>query len=168
MAGFYPVWAYFFCMVLLFLIARLPLFAMADSPPHATAERVSTLDGLRGILALSVFFHHAMITHGFLLSGEWVRPPSQFYTDIGHVGVEIFFMITGYLFWRILIKAGGKPDWIKLYISRLFRIGPLYLFAANAALITIFCSTGFVLHDTVFRFLKSLIHLESLGALAVC
>ena len=41
-------------------------------------------------------------------------PPSVFYTNIGKAGVTVFFMITGYLFWTQILRAEGRPDFLKL------------------------------------------------------
>ena len=55
-------------------------------------------------------------------------------------------MITGYLFWTRLIREKGRPAWLKLYVGRIFRIAPLYLFAFFCMAITAFALTSFHLH----------------------
>lgn len=59
-------------------------------------------------------------------------PHSRFYIHLGQSGVELFFMITGFLFFSKLLEAkakGGNPDWLRLYVSRVLRLTPLYLVA---------------------------------------
>ncbi len=163
MLGIYAIWPFFLCMVLLLIIAASPILKLADTRSHPSATRISTLDGLRGLLALSVFFHHGVIYHQYLLTGVYGPPPSHFYRLLGPFGVDIFFMITGYLFWAILIKNSGQPLWLHMYVGRIFRIGPLYLFAAAATLITIFSYTGLVLKVSHWDFLQSLVRLGLLG-----
>lgn len=163
----YSIWPYFAGMAFLLLIVASPLFKAADVPPNPHGPRISTLDGLRGFLALGVFFHHAAIYHEYLLDGRWQLPPSQFYTLIGQVGVAIFFMITGYLFWSRLIADRGRPNWLQLYIGRIFRIGPLYLFAVGAALVIVFARLGLHLNVSALQFLKELVHWLSLGFLSL-
>lgn len=51
----------------------------------------------------------------------------HFYMYIGPSGVSMFFMITGYLFWKRLLLKGESIDWLELYVNRAFRIYPLYL-----------------------------------------
>ena len=138
----YSIWPAFACTALILLLAGTPLFAAADSPPTPGAARVSTLDGLRGFLALGVFFHHAAITHAYVTDGVWRLPPSRFYAMAGQVTVALFFMITGYLFWSILIRERGRPDWSLLYNSRLWRIGPLYLVAIASMLLIVSIEAG--------------------------
>lgn len=163
--GVYSALPFFFGIFLLLVFAACPIFKLADTPPNPSPNRVATLDGLRGFLALSVFFYHGTIYHQYLLTGVWTVPPSRFYSRLGPFGVDIFFMITGFLFWSIMIKNAGKPRWLELYAGRVFRIGPLYLFAVVAALITIFSRTGLVLHVSPFEFIKSLVRLGALGIL---
>ena len=120
------------CVAILIVLPR-RLFATLDSP--ATGGRLETLDGLRGFLALAVFAHHASITYGYLKTGIWQLPPSSFYKMLGQTGVSFFFMITGYLFWSRLLSSGQSIDWRGLYIGRVFRIGPLFVFAALVAIL---------------------------------
>lgn len=119
----------FGCLAIVLAIAATPLFRAADTPPSPQKNRVTVIDGLRGFLALGVVFHHVAVYHVFLVTGKWGSPPSNFYAMLGPVGVSLFFMVTGYLFWGRLVRTQGKPGWIALYINRLFRIGPLYLVA---------------------------------------
>ena len=123
-------------------ITATPAFAAADAPPSPRAHRLATLDGLRGVLALAVVFYHGAIYHRFVGDGTWTQPPSQVYTLLGQSGVAMFFMVTGYLFWSRLIAEAGRPSWLRLYIGRVFRIGPLYLVAAGAMVMVAFAAAG--------------------------
>lgn len=106
-------------------------------------ERYGSIDGLRGFLAISVFFHHYIITWYWKNNGVWERPPEHYYQNYGKVGVAIFFMITGYLFASKVLKEGKGIDWLGLYRSRVLRIFPLYVFALIAMSIIVFSSSGF-------------------------
>jgi peptidoglycan/LPS O-acetylase OafA/YrhL len=75
----------------------------------------------------------------------------------------MFFMITGYLFWSRMIVERGRPDWIGLYISRIFRIGPLYLVAVGTMLAAVFVLTGFRLNEPAIRFGENLVRWGLLG-----
>lgn len=138
------IWPFFAGLAILLVLVGTPLFAALDAP--AEAERVTTLDGLRGYLALAVVFHHGAIYHGYLETGAWQLPPSRFYALAGPMGVALFFMITGYLFWGRLIRTGGVLDWRALYIGRVFRLGPVYFLAVGIMFAVIFASTGLVLN----------------------
>lgn len=78
------------------------------------------IDGLRAISVLSVIFFHA----GFaLFSG-------------GYIGVDIFFVISGYLITNILLseKKSGEFSLIKFYERRARRILPALFFVLFACL----------------------------------
>jgi peptidoglycan/LPS O-acetylase OafA/YrhL len=162
---FYSIWPCFAATAFLLLLAACPAFNAADVPPNPDGPRISTLDGLRGFLALGVVFHHGAVYHQYLLDGIWHAPPSQFYDLIGPVGVAMFFMITGYLFWTRLVEHKGRVDWLQLYVGRAFRIGPLYLFAIAVALAIIAARSGFDLKVPPIEFAKQLSHWLALGFL---
>ena len=153
---YYSIWPFFACMVLLVGLASLPFFSIVDRA-IAGSKRISNIDGLRGFLAFGVFFQHAAIYHEVLSSGVW-RDPPQFYFVLGQVGVSLFFMITGYLFWGKLIRENGRPNWLSLYVGRVFRIAPVYLFAIGMMLAIVFCRTDFRIvvsgHDLYIQIFK--------------
>ena len=101
-----------------------------------SGARDGCIDGSRGFLALFVFFHHFAIFQHWKSGGEWLAPNNHLMNNLGVVSVQIFFMITAYLFIKKIKK--GNVSWPKLYKSRFFRVAPLYLFAV---FITIFYST---------------------------
>jgi peptidoglycan/LPS O-acetylase OafA/YrhL len=72
----------------------------------------------------------------------WKPPADRVYAMLGPVPVSMFFMITGFLFWSQIIAKRGRPDWLRLYIGRLFRIGPIYLAAVAVMLACTFALTG--------------------------
>lgn len=156
--------AFFILMGLVLGMAALPHFRFVDNASDSPS-RYSALDGLRGFAALSVFFHHFVITHHFVDTGVWVNPDSRFYTLLGPVGVSVFFMITGFLFWGKLLRARGRPRWYELYIQRLFRIGPMYLFVVLVMLFIVFARTGFQLHESPTAVLGSALQWLALGAI---
>lgn len=142
MADFYPLPPFFLGMGLLLALAATPLCRPADAPPGQAASRMPALDGLRGILALAVFFHHAAIYPRLLAGQGWGLPPAHAYAVMGKGAVGMFFIITGYLFWAKLLREEGRPSWLALYAGRLFRIGPLYLVVILAMLALLFGRDG--------------------------
>lgn len=104
-----------FCLI----AGRFPLLA-----PEAQ-HRVSSLDGLRGILATAVMVHHFAITFVWHSTGTWQVTDSRVINNMGAVPVSLFFMITGYLFTQKVIR--GQPNWGSLLSSRLRRIFPMYI-----------------------------------------
>jgi peptidoglycan/LPS O-acetylase OafA/YrhL len=159
----YSVWPYFIGMAFLVAVAALPIFVPADTPPNPKAARITALDGLRGFLALAVFFHHAAINRQYLVDGIWALPPSRLYTLLGQVSVAMFFMITGFLFWSRLIKERSTTNWLRLYIGRIFRLVPLYLATAIAGLLIVLVSSKFELAVPFTQFACELLGWFSMG-----
>lgn len=106
--------------------------------------RFASIDGLRGYLAFFVFLHHSCIWYFYLRTGQWQVPPSNLYTHFGETSVALFFMITGFLFFSKLIEGKIKRiDWGKLFVSRILRLVPLYLFLMFFLfLIVVYLSNG--------------------------
>ena len=164
--NFYSVWPFFVETALIVALVSTPVFRAADTPPIPTKVRVRTLDGLRGYLALSVFFHHAVIYHRYMDQGLWLEPPTRFYAALGPIAVAMFFMITGYLFWTQMLKTSGQPNWLKLYVGRFFRIMPLYWLAIALVLIEVAAKTGWRLHVSIWKLVKQIIEWSAGGLLA--
>lgn len=104
-------------------------------------NRHSTLDGLRGLCASSVFIHHSVMAYGFYATGQW-KPLSglsgyeaNFMGHLGSVGVMLFFMITGFLFADRMLMKGGLDDWAQFYKKRVKRIAPLYFFVVLSVIV---------------------------------
>ena len=114
-------------------------------PATDTANRLESIDGLRGFLALGVFVGHFVGIFYFVRTGRWGGLDFQFYARVGAIGVALFFMVTGFLFWSRLFAKKGRLDWTSLYISRVFRIVPLYWFMVAALTAIVFWVSDFVL-----------------------
>ncbi len=126
---------------LLLALAATPLFRLADGPPQGGAARVSSLDGLRGVLAFLVVFHHADLFRNAALGG-W-HATDRVLGHAGPIGVSVFFMITGTLFFGKLIAEDGRPRWGRLYVGRFFRIAPIYYVGVAGLLTLAALHTGF-------------------------
>lgn len=87
---------------------------------------ISALDGLRGVLAFSVFVHHAYLTRLAALTGSWGTPDDAFVQLLGLGPVAIFFMITAFLFWSRALATKGHFAPLGFYRSRLRRIYPAF------------------------------------------
>src|ERR1700710_2312914 len=107
--------------------------------------RFPCFDGLRAIAALMVVFHHAAFTTAFELRG--IRVPGTDHTVLlGYYfarmdsGVQIFFLISGFLLYRPMVAAafsGRSPRGPRSYARhRFLRIYPAYWVAF--VIITIF------------------------------
>ena len=84
------------------------------------------IDGLRALAVLGVIFYHSeiLIDKIFIFSG-------------GFLGVDIFFVISGYLITSIILKENKikKFSFINFYIRRIRRLLPVLLIVLLASLI---------------------------------
>lgn len=91
--------------------------------------RIDALDGLRGFAILAVVAFHAMFLDPALLGGP--RPaPTDLYPSLallGWCGVDVFFVLSGFLITGILLRSKGAPGYFRnFYARRALRIFPLY------------------------------------------
>lgn len=140
---FISILPYFLILTACFVLAsRLHWLMPADYFARAETQKYKTIEGLRSLLALSVFFHHGVITYYFYQHGRWEPPPSVFFTLLGGVSVNLFFLITGFLFWGKAIQSEGKIGYATLLRSRIRRIAPAYMASVSIMLAVIFFQTG--------------------------
>jgi peptidoglycan/LPS O-acetylase OafA/YrhL len=84
----------------------LPVCDEAVSPGH-----LPEVDGLRALAILGVLLFHLQIP-GF---------------SLGWAGVELFFVISGFLITRILLESRERPHYFRnFYVRRTLRIFPIY------------------------------------------
>lgn len=103
-----------------------------------STKQFESIDGLRGFLALNVFIHHTSIWHQYLQTGSWEWPKSALYSQLGNISVSLFFMITSFLFVSKILNAKDNGfNWRDFYISRFFRIAPLFYFSLLVILVII-------------------------------
>ena len=140
------------CVLFANCAARMSFFSFLDERKN----RAGSIDGIRGYLALLVFIHHFVVTYYWKSLQVWKRPPEDLYQNFGKVGVAVFFMITGFLFFAKINKPGGRVNWLALYSSRFFRIVPLYLVVFTIVLIFVFDATGYELQTSMGQLFKDL------------
>lgn len=122
------------------IFSRLNFFSCLDEGAN---DRMHNLDGLRAMLAMFVVYHHTILRYNEIRTGKWSYTESLIFNNIGSIGVSLFFMITGFLFWG---RVSGKKnvEWVKLFNGRLFRIGPLYLFVTLISAFIILAKSDFI------------------------
>ena len=100
------------------------------APVEATvanpAIHLPVLDALRGMAVLLVISYHWMLSYYALPVHGYLRTMIPI-MDTWGCGVDLFFVLSGFLITRILIQAKGTKDGLKhFYIRRALRIFPLY------------------------------------------
>jgi peptidoglycan/LPS O-acetylase OafA/YrhL len=84
------------------------------------------LDGVRGLAVLLVVFFHT--TH--LSADNAVGKATWWLAGAGWTGVDLFFVLSGFLITGILWEAKGQPFYFRnFYMRRFLRIFPLYYLA---------------------------------------
>lgn len=113
--------------------------------------RVSTIDGLRGYLAVLVLIHHSSFWYGWLRWQQWRSPPSSLYGYFGAGSVCVFFMITAFLAFSKLfrcVEQNQRVDFLQMQSARALRLAPLYLLAVGLMLVVVAALSHFELRES--------------------
>lgn len=113
---------------------------MTSSLKFSTAappDRIGNLDVLRAVAALAVCFFH--FRRGAMFEGSLYQEIASF----GFYGVDIFFVISGYVIPLSLWKRGfGLSQAGTFWLARLVRLYPAYLLASVLALLLWYMSAA--------------------------
>ncbi|MDP5142015.1 acyltransferase [Rheinheimera baltica] len=83
--------------------------------------KIAEIEGLRGIAILLVTIHHFWPSSGDIY--QTLSPIAH----LGWIGVDLFFVISGFLIGGILIDTKNKEHYFRnFYVRRVLRIFPLY------------------------------------------
>jgi len=102
---------------------------MTDPTYGTSLDRFKTIPSLNGLRALSVMmviFYHLQFSNDHIVFSPWLQP---FFN--GQLGVNIFFVISGFLITTLLLKENNRTGYISLkgfYFRRVLRIFPAYYF----------------------------------------
>src|SRR2546423_3041651 len=101
--------------------------------------RLASMEGLRGLAVLLVFFVHFHALFGDYASKRpWVFFISKWLGDIGNIGVDLFFVLSGYLIYGLLLRR--RQQFSTFIWRRIQRIYPAFL---AVLLIYLVCSYAF-------------------------
>lgn len=93
------------------------------SPRDRKLLHIPALDGIRGVAVLLVLASHLLIGD----PNRGLRAIAFKIANAGWIGVDIFFVLSGYLITSILRDSLGMPHYFRnFYMRRILRIFPLY------------------------------------------
>jgi peptidoglycan/LPS O-acetylase OafA/YrhL len=98
-----------------------------------SSRRIPALDGLRGVAVLAVLLHHLSdFIPAVSLPGKFIK--MLLYS--GWCGVDLFFVLSGFLITGILLDTKGAANYFKaFYARRMLRIFPLYYLVLTVVLV---------------------------------
>ena len=119
------------------VVTMLPLPFKAKrrlSPSVAEPSHKPELDGIRGIALLAV-----MLSHGggrYILQTTFAAKVFAYAMVPGWSGVELFFVLSGFLITGILLKSKAAGNYFSSFYARRFlRIFPIYYLVVTAGLV---------------------------------
>jgi len=115
-----------------------PDFLEAEAAPakRLSGVHIGALDGIRGVAILLVLVHHyGASARGFGFYYSFLKA-----TDLGWCGVDLFFVLSGFLITGILYDSRNDESYFRnFYARRVLRIMPLYY---TALLFVVLLSTA--------------------------
>ncbi len=96
----------------------------AEPPERPSSRHITALDGYRGLAFLAVFARHYSLTSH---AAGWLMKVAAVLGQIGWIGVDLFFVLSGFLITGILLDTRTDPHYFRNFIARrALRIFPLY------------------------------------------
>ncbi len=89
-------------------------------------KKIYSIQVLRGIAAILVVHAHSIDLVGYLLKESW-QGNFRFLQNFGAIGVDIFFVISGFVMVYVTQSMHGYKDAKKFFLKRIIRIYSLYL-----------------------------------------
>ncbi len=106
------------------LLSPLAIFLRNEPLTNPFPGKIPALDGVRGIAILVVMLNH------FVLSAFIPDTPFWKLVNSGWLGVDLFFVLSGFLITGILLDTKHRERyWATFFSRRALRIFPLYYFA---------------------------------------
>lgn len=125
-----------------------------------TQGRSIELDFLRGIAILLVCLGH----HSIELPAGYLRPLVYVWHSVGWTGVDLFFVLSGFLIGGLLMveqKTRGEIDVVRFAIRRGFKIWPLYFVYLALATFAHWRQNGYQFGPVLGALLPNYLHVQN-------
>jgi peptidoglycan/LPS O-acetylase OafA/YrhL len=129
---------------------------LAPMIPQNRGKLNVPLESLRGLLAMSVFFSHAVVNYFYFQTGIWTPAPTQFYDFLGSGPVTLFFFLSGFLFWSKCLAHDGTGGYGSFLVGRVRRLVPAYYASVAIVMFIVFAEMRFKLAVPLTTFLSQL------------
>lgn len=100
-------------------------------------NKINSIQYLRAIAAILVVYTHCL---SFVSSGDSYQASFYHLKSFGAIGVDIFFVISGFIIAHVSTKLSGPKDTLGFIKKRFVRVNPTYYVASILALILRFIS----------------------------
>jgi peptidoglycan/LPS O-acetylase OafA/YrhL len=157
----YFVWMTAYVLLAALIAKRWPFFAREGAVVAKTYN--VPLEGLRGVLALSVFLYHAALTYVYFRTGE-LGDVTRFYEHCGSSAVLVFFFLTGFLFWSKVLRTGA-PNVFAFLRARAWRIFPAYYLSVALVVLISAARSHFQLVESAPRVVQEVVRWCGFGFL---
>jgi len=124
-------------------LSREPDRSNGESSNVEAEERLPFLDGMRGFAVTYVILYHLFPKTTSVANASAPSFMWDAFWLMGWSGVDLFFVLSGFLITGILFEARSKPHYLqRFYLRRAFRIFPLYYLLLIACLVVVPAWTG--------------------------
>ena len=113
---------------------------VTDTDATVAFRHMPVLDGIRAVAILAVMAYHL----------QWLVPELGNFTSGGYLGVDIFFVLSGFLITSVLLKEQDRCGNVSLknfFLRRFLRLAP----ALWAFLIILYFGAGYLLPEEASR-----------------
>lgn len=124
-------------------------------------QRIVALDFLRGLAIFLVLFRHSIIPPE---DAGVLSPMVTFIKNLGWSGVDLFFVLSGFLVSGLLYREHiktGHIDVRRFVIRRGFKIWPLYYFYLVLTSVLTFRRTGYSVSETASLLWGNYVHIQN-------
>jgi peptidoglycan/LPS O-acetylase OafA/YrhL len=137
-------------------------FSTMVTERRAESGRILQLDILRGVAILLVLFRHVVIMPD---KAGHLRPVAEALFTIGWSGVDLFFVLSGYLIGGLLINEVARTGGLRVgrfIVRRAFKIVPLYAIYIGLVILLMWLqSDGHGLRKIIASFYPNFLHIQN-------